>query len=205
MNYIPKINRRSFVVGSAAAGGLALGFDLPFGRRGGRPAPVAEDGSPRGQRLGRDQARRHRRRSASPAPRWARARSPASPSWSPRSSNATGRRSRPNIRRPARTSQRKRVWGNLLDRRQPRHPRVARIRAQGRRGGAHDAACRPRPTSGRCRPPSARAANSVITHTASGTHAPRYGKVAEAAAKLPSCPRSRRSRTRRTGRSPASR
>jgi isoquinoline 1-oxidoreductase subunit beta len=32
MNYVPNINRRSFVVGSAAAGGgLALGFELPFG------------------------------------------------------------------------------------------------------------------------------------------------------------------------------
>jgi isoquinoline 1-oxidoreductase beta subunit len=32
MNYIPKMNRRSFVVGTAAVGGgLALGFDLPFG------------------------------------------------------------------------------------------------------------------------------------------------------------------------------
>jgi isoquinoline 1-oxidoreductase beta subunit len=32
MNYVPKMNRRSFVVGSAAAGaGLAIGFDLPLG------------------------------------------------------------------------------------------------------------------------------------------------------------------------------
>jgi isoquinoline 1-oxidoreductase beta subunit len=32
MNYMPRINRRSFVVGSAAlGGGLALGFELPFG------------------------------------------------------------------------------------------------------------------------------------------------------------------------------
>ncbi|MEA2928312.1 MAG: isoquinoline 1-oxidoreductase subunit beta, partial [Hyphomicrobiales bacterium] len=32
MNYVPKMNRRSFIVGSAAAGGgLALGIDLPFG------------------------------------------------------------------------------------------------------------------------------------------------------------------------------
>ena len=33
MNYVPKMNRRSFVVGSAAAvgGGLALGLDIPFG------------------------------------------------------------------------------------------------------------------------------------------------------------------------------
>jgi isoquinoline 1-oxidoreductase beta subunit len=33
MNFVPKINRRAFVVGSAAVGGLALGMDLPFGPR----------------------------------------------------------------------------------------------------------------------------------------------------------------------------
>ena len=33
MNFVPKMNRRSFVVGSAAAlgGGLALGLKIPFG------------------------------------------------------------------------------------------------------------------------------------------------------------------------------
>src|SRR5437868_10499253 len=32
MNYVPQINRRSFVVSAAAfGGGLALGMDLPFG------------------------------------------------------------------------------------------------------------------------------------------------------------------------------
>ncbi len=31
MNFVPKMNRRSFMVSSAAAGGLALTFDLPFG------------------------------------------------------------------------------------------------------------------------------------------------------------------------------
>ena len=43
MNFVPNMNRRSFVIGTAAAGtGLALGFDLPFG-----PQVVrAADGSP---------------------------------------------------------------------------------------------------------------------------------------------------------------
>ena len=43
MNFVPKINRRSFVIGTAAVGGgLALGLDLPFG-----PKVVrAADGSP---------------------------------------------------------------------------------------------------------------------------------------------------------------
>ena len=43
MTYMPRLNRRSFVVGAAAAGGgLALGFQIPFG-----PQVVrAADGSP---------------------------------------------------------------------------------------------------------------------------------------------------------------
>jgi isoquinoline 1-oxidoreductase subunit beta len=32
MNHMPRLNRRAFVVGTAAVGtGLALGFDIPFG------------------------------------------------------------------------------------------------------------------------------------------------------------------------------
>ena len=42
----------------------------------------------------------------------------------------------PDARREPRAQPR---LGRLLDRRQPRHPRVARLRAQGRRRGAHDA------------------------------------------------------------------
>ena len=44
MNYVPKMNRRTFVVTAAAAGGgLALGLDIPFGG----PQPIlAQDGSP---------------------------------------------------------------------------------------------------------------------------------------------------------------
>ena len=44
MNHMPKMNRRAFVVGTAAAGaGLALGLDLPFG---GPTVVRAADGSP---------------------------------------------------------------------------------------------------------------------------------------------------------------
>jgi len=44
MNFVPKMNRRSFIVGTAAAGGgLAIGFDLPFG---GPQIIRAADGSP---------------------------------------------------------------------------------------------------------------------------------------------------------------
>jgi len=43
MNFVPKINRRSFVIGTAAVGGgLAIGFDLP----GGPKVVRAADGSP---------------------------------------------------------------------------------------------------------------------------------------------------------------
>ena len=40
---------------------------------------------------------------------------------------------------PGQNIARKRVWGDFSHRRQPRHPRLAGIRAQGRRGGAHHA------------------------------------------------------------------
>jgi isoquinoline 1-oxidoreductase beta subunit len=44
MNYVPNIDRRSFVVSAAAlGGGLALGLDLPFG---GPQVIRAQDGSP---------------------------------------------------------------------------------------------------------------------------------------------------------------
>src|SRR5262245_21331728 len=43
MNFIPKINRRSFVIGAAAAGGgLSIGLELPFGPKAARAA----DGAP---------------------------------------------------------------------------------------------------------------------------------------------------------------
>jgi isoquinoline 1-oxidoreductase subunit beta len=44
MNYLPKMNRRAFVVGAAAAGGgLAIGLDVPLG---GPKVIYAQDGSP---------------------------------------------------------------------------------------------------------------------------------------------------------------
>ena len=44
MNHMPRLNRRAFVVGTAAAGaGLALGFDIPFG---GPNVVRAADGAP---------------------------------------------------------------------------------------------------------------------------------------------------------------
>jgi len=44
MNHMPRLSRRSFIIGAAVAGGgLAIGFDLPFG---GPAAVRAADGSP---------------------------------------------------------------------------------------------------------------------------------------------------------------
>ena len=100
MTYIPKINRRSFVVAGAAAGaGLALGLTLPLGSNAARAA----DGAPEVDawvvirpddtvviRIMRSEG--------------ARARSLGSHNWLPRNWNATGRRSQPNSRRPERIS-----------------------------------------------------------------------------------------------------
>ena len=56
MNFVPKMNRRSFVVGTAAAGaGLAIGFDLPAGG----PQAASANSRAGARRLGRDQAGRH--------------------------------------------------------------------------------------------------------------------------------------------------
>ena len=105
---------------------------------------------------------------------------------------------------PGQSVARKRVWGDFSTGGSRGIRDVARVRAQGRRRGAHDAGPgRGQRLEGAGRP-SARAANSVITHKPSG-RTTTYGKVAEAAAKLDAARRSRRSRTRRTGRSSASR
>ena len=54
MNYMPKIDRRSFLVGTAAVGGgLSLGFALPFGADTAR----AQSGTPEIERLGGRSAR----------------------------------------------------------------------------------------------------------------------------------------------------
>ncbi len=180
MNYVPKINRRTFVIGAAAAGGgLALGLDIPFGgpevaRAAGR---LAGD-----QRLGRDQARRHRRRSASPAPRWARV--------ADRPRTARRRRARMRLvegddrisRRPARTSPASASWGDLT-RRGSRGIRESHEYV--RKGGAAAREMLKQAAANEWKVPvaSARSANGVITHKASG-RTTTYGKVAEAAAKL---------------------
>ena len=100
MTYMPRINRRSFVVGAAAAGGgLALGLRLPFG-----PKPLAPPTAARGQCLGGDPSGRQRgdpRRPLRDGPGHAHGPRPA------RFRRARMRlveSRRPNSRRPGRTS-----------------------------------------------------------------------------------------------------
>ena len=95
-----EVDRRSFLVGaSAAGGGLALGLAVPLSRRPACAPPKtaceincwvvdrARRHSDHPHRARRNGAGRHDRRS---------------PCWSPKNSNATGRRSAPNSCRPAR-------------------------------------------------------------------------------------------------------
>ena len=136
MNHMPTLNRRAFVIGTAAAGaGLALGLDIPFG---GPTVVRAADGSPGGQRLGRDPARRHRRHSHRALGN--------GPGHAHRPRPAGRRRTRMRLVEshhrisdagPERGAQAR--LGRLLDRRQPRHPNLAGICPQGRRDRAHDA------------------------------------------------------------------
>jgi hypothetical protein len=98
MNPMPQLNRRAFVVSTAAAGaGLALGFDLPFG---GPTVVRAADGTPEVNawvvirpddtvviRIARSEM--------------GQGTLTGSLNWSPKNSNATGTRSPRNIRRRA--------------------------------------------------------------------------------------------------------
>ena len=96
------LSRRKFIVGSAAAagGGLALGLSVPFAGE-----ALAQNGARRTKSTsGSRSSRTTPASSASRAPRWGRARSPAWRSSSPKSSNATGARSRPRASPPAATS-----------------------------------------------------------------------------------------------------
>ena len=131
----PKIDRRSFIIGTAAVGGgLALGLRIPFGtsvvraagrlardhRLGGHP-PGRHGGDPH-RALGDGTGHAHR----------------------PRADGGRGARvrlvegdDRVSDARPERRAQAR--LGQFLHGRQPRHPRVERVRPQGRRDRAGDA------------------------------------------------------------------
>ncbi len=106
---------------------------------------------------------------------------------------------------PGESLARKRVWGEMWHRRQPRHPHVAGLRAAGRRSGTNDAAAG---GGRRVEGPRRRAHRVERRH-----HACRLEAHDDATARSPRprpdfrhpIPRRSSSRTRRTGRSPASR
>src|SRR5262245_4015018 len=134
MNFMPKINRRGFVVGAVAAGGgLALAFDLPFG---GPDVVRAADGSPEVNawmvirrddtvviRIARSEMGQGTMTGLAPRGRGARLRLVESDDRIPDPGTEHRAQSR---------------LGRLFHRRQPRHPHVPRLPAQGRRNGARD-------------------------------------------------------------------
>ena len=177
MNFVPKMNRRSFVVGTAAVGGGSRSASTSR-----RPEVVrAADGSPEvgvWVVIRPDDTVVIR----IAAPRWARARSPASPSSSPKNSNATGRRSRSNIRRPAKASPASAPGATS-------RPAAAAASASRTsmcaKGGAAARMMLIQAAANEWKVPASEcsASNSTITHKASN-RTTTYGKVAEAAAKL---------------------
>ena len=136
MTYMPKIDRRSFIVGSSAAGaGLALGFNLPFGANN---VVRAQDGSPEVDawvvirpddtiviRIARSEMGQGTMTGLAQL-----VAEELDADWS----KVTTEFPTPGPERGAQAG-----VGRFLHRRQPRHPRVERIRPQGRRDGADDA------------------------------------------------------------------
>ena len=136
MNHMPKINRRAFVIGTAAAGaGLALGLDIPFG---GPTVVRAADGSPEVNawvviRPDDTVVIRIARSEMGQGTLTGLAQLVAEElecDWSKVTTEYPT---------PGQSVARKRAMGRLLDRRQPRHPDLAGLCPQGRRHRARDA------------------------------------------------------------------
>ena len=132
----PQVHRR---LGAAASGGLALGFQPPVRHESGRRPGARRRRRQRDQRVGRRQARRHLRH-----PHRARG-DGAGHAHRPRAARRRGAgvrleqdRHRADHRRAEPGAQAR--LARHVDRRQPRHPRLAGLRPPGRRRGAHDAA-----------------------------------------------------------------
>ena len=137
MNYVPKMNRRSFVIGSAAAGGgLAIGFDL-FGATEASAQQalstpelgawvVVKPDDTIVVRIARSEMGQGTITGLAQL-----VAEELEADWS----KVTYEYPTPGRERQAQAR-----LAIILDRRQPWHPRVARIRPPGRRGGALDAA-----------------------------------------------------------------
>ena len=178
MNYMPKIDRRSFLVGTAAVGGgLSLGFQLPFG-----PDVVrAQDGSPEVNawvviRPDDTVVIRVARSEMGQGSRTGLAQLVAEEldcDWSKvTTENPT----------PGQNTARKRVWGDYAT---VGSRAIRQSHQYVRQGGAAAREMLKQAAANEWKVPVSEvtAANSVITHTPSG-RTTTYGKVAEAAAKL---------------------
>ena len=137
MNYVPKMNRRSFVVAAAAAGGgLALGLDLPFGG----PRNIRAQGA--SPEIGVWVVIRPDETVVIRVVRseWAKAPSPASPSLSQRSLECDWSKVTIEYPTPGQSVTRKRPWGaySTGGSRGIRES-MARVRAPRRCLGTHDA------------------------------------------------------------------
>ena len=131
MNYTPRIDRRSFLVGSAAMG-LSLGFHVPFATSAGaKDSPeinawvVIEPDDTVIIRIARSEMGQGTLTGLAQM-------------VAEELGLVEGHHRIPDTR-PKHCAQKS--VGRFQHRRQPRYPLLARVRAQGRRGGAHDAHC----------------------------------------------------------------
>jgi isoquinoline 1-oxidoreductase beta subunit len=178
MNYMPKIDRRSFLVGTAAVGGgLSLGIAVPFGA----DTALAQSSKPELNawvvvRPDDTVVIRIARAEMGQGSQTGLAQLVAEElecDWSKVTTE---------IPTPGENVARKRVWGNFNS---SGSRAIRESQEYVRKGGAAAAkcSCRPRPANGACRFPSSRSPRGVITHKASN-RSTTYGKVADAAAKL---------------------
>src|SRR5256712_5994401 len=179
MNYMPKIDRRAFVVSAAAAGGgLALGFDLPFG---GPQVIRAADGS------SEINAWVVIRPDDTVVVRIARSEMGQGTLTGParmvaRELEADWTKVTNEYPTPGQSVARKRVWGNFST---GGSRGIRESNEYVRKGGATARMMLVQAAANAWSVPAAEcsAANSVVTHKPSG-RTTTYGKVAEAAAKL---------------------
>ena len=178
MNYVPKIDRRSFLVGTAAVGGgLSLGLQTPVrSRRRARSGRHA-----RGQCLGGDPPGRHRRHSHCPL-RDGSGLAHGLAQLVAEELECDWSKVTTEYPTPGQNTARKRVWGDYAT---VGSRAIRQSHQYVRQGGAAAREMLKQAAANEWKVPVSEvtAANSVITHTPSG-RTTTYGKVAEAAAKL---------------------